>query len=141
MFTSRSKNRASVEWSGPNPKGHKPKGESSAARFPFSVIGQRKPSAAFDMVTITTNPTGMKRANGASRSTVSRPAHRERGGAPCVSIVGFDHFELDRALVPGRDRASLMYGSAVGAQRDRRGSLDTGWTGEDDAGTGLARCA
>jgi len=93
------------------------------------------------MGTITTNPTGMKRANGASRSIVSRAAHGERGGAPCVSIVGFDRFVLDRAPVQGRDRATLMYGSAVGIERDMRRSLDTGWTSEDDAGTGLVRCA
>lgn len=93
------------------------------------------------MGTITTTPTGMKRANGASRSIVSRAAHGERGGAPCIPVVGFDRFVLDRALVQARDRASLMYGGAVGVDGDMRRSVDTGWTREDDAGTGLARCA
>jgi hypothetical protein len=126
----------------PRPKRPQAQGRNHRRRdFLFSVSDQRKPSTAFDMATVTTNPTGMKRANGASRSIVSRAAHRERGGAPCVSIVGFDRFVLDHALIQVRDRASLMYGSAVGVERDMRRSLDTGWTSEDDAGTGLARCA
>ena len=96
------------------------------------------------MVNITTNPTGSMRANGASRSIVGRPAHRVRKGTPCVSIVGFDRFALDRVAPKSglRDRASLMYesGSGVGAQRGTGSSLDR-WTREKDAGTGFERCA